>query len=298
MERRRLGKTGLSVSVLGLGGAEFGYGAVSPATAERVVGGALDAGMNLVDTAECYLASEELLGRALASRRKDVVLTTKCGHDAGLGHADWDRALIGKSINRSLRRLRTRHLDVVFLHSCDEATLRKGEVVEELRKARKAGKVGFLGYSGDGAAARWAVSSGDFDVLQVSVSVADQEAVDGVVPEAARRGMGVLAKRPLANVAWQAGHRPADPYHHAYWERLEALDYSFLSGDICDAVRIALQFTLGVRGVSAALVGTANPARPRQNAELLQQASLPAEIFEAIRHRWRKVAPRSWAGET
>lgn len=298
MERRRLGKTGLSVSVLGLGGAEVGYQALSPATVERLVGEALDAGLSLVDTAACYLASEELLGRALGKRRKDVVLATKCGHDAGLGLSDWDRALIGRSIDRSLRRLRTDHLDVVFLHSCDEETLRKGEVVEALKRARKAGKVGFLGYSGDGPAARHAVTSGAFQVLEISISVADQAALDGIVPEAARRGLGVLAKRPLANVAWQAGRRPADPVHHAYWDRLEVLDYPFLSGDICDAVRIALEFALQVRGVSAALVGTANPARPRQNAELLRQARMPPEIFEAIRDRWRSVAPRSWAGET
>ncbi len=89
MERRRLGKTDIMASVLGFGGAEIGYQRVSGRTVARLLGEALDAGLNVIDTAECYDDSEALVGRAISSRRREVYLFTKCGHARGWGRADW-----------------------------------------------------------------------------------------------------------------------------------------------------------------------------------------------------------------
>jgi len=219
------------VSLLGLGASEIGYEDASLATVERLLGSALDAGLNLIDTAACYADSEDLIGRAVSHRRKDYFLLTKCGHDgAEFGLADWTPALIGRSIERSLKRLRTDYLDVVQLHSCDDETLRDGAVIAELQRARDRGLTRFIGYSGDSDAALWAVQSGVFDTLQISVNIADQEAIARILPAAIERDIGVIAKRPLANVAWKTGHRPMDSYHHEYWERLRKLNYDFLSG--------------------------------------------------------------------
>jgi len=80
METRRLGRTGINVSVLGFGGSEIGAANASIATVERILGGALDAGLNLIDTAACYADSENLIGRAVSHRRRDFFLMTKCGH--------------------------------------------------------------------------------------------------------------------------------------------------------------------------------------------------------------------------
>ncbi len=297
MERRSFGRTGLSVSVLGFGGAEIGFGDARPATVERLLGSALDAGLNVIDTAECYATSEELIGRAAAQRRGEYHLFTKVGHSAGLPHPDWDPRLVAPSVERSLKRLRTDHVDVVFLHSCDEDVLGRGEVVAALKRLRDDGKVRFLGYSGDRWPARMAVASGAFDVLQVSLSIADQEAIATLLPEATARGLGVVVKRPLANVAWRWDRRPPDPYHHAYWERLGALDYPFLRGDLPDAVRAALGFVLSTPGVHTALVGTASPNRTRENLELLSQSSPRKELWDEIRERWEAVAPPSWTGQ-
>src|SRR5947209_14117703 len=90
VERRRLGRTDIEASVLGFGGSEIGYQGASPRTVERLLNSALDAGLNLIDTAECYATSEELIGSAISHRRKDFFLLTKCGHADGLGGSDWE----------------------------------------------------------------------------------------------------------------------------------------------------------------------------------------------------------------
>src|SRR3954468_547705 len=243
MEKRRLGKTDMDVSVLGFGGAEIGYEGATAATVEKLLNSALDAGLNLVDTAECYESSEELIGATVGHRRDEFYLFTKVGHPRGVGSEDWSPASILESIERSLRRLKTDRLDLVQLHSCSEAVLRKGEAIAALQTARERGYTRYIGYSGDSHAARYAVESGAFDTLQTSVNIADQETIDLTLPLAREKQMGVIAKRPVANAAWKTGHRPIDSYHHEYFERLRKLNYNFLHDELEKSVAIALRFT-------------------------------------------------------
>jgi aryl-alcohol dehydrogenase-like predicted oxidoreductase len=297
MERRTLGRTGLPVSILGFGGAEIGSGHAAQAAVDRLLGEALDAGLNVIDTAECYFDSETLIGRAVAHRRRDYSLLTTCGHASGFDLPDWDPRLLTVSIERSLQRLRTDAVDVVQLHSCGVDVLRRGEVIDALQRAREAGKTRYLGYSGDGEAAREAITCGAFDTLQTSVNIADQEAIERTLLLARARGMGVIAKRPLANVAWRHAARPADPYLQAYWGRLQLLDYDFLQQPLGEAVGTALRFTRAVEGVHTAIVGSARPGRWQQNAASLAAGPLAAEAFAAIRARWRARAGAEWHGE-
>lgn len=297
IEKRTFGKTGMDVSALGFGGAEIGYQQADAKTVEQLLGAALDAGLNVIDTAECYMASEELIGRAVSHRRDDFYLFTKCGHASGLNLPDWDVRLLQQNIERSLKRLQTDHLDLIQLHSCSEEILRQGEVIEVLLGARDEGKARFIGYSGDGEAARYAVETGAFDALQTSISIADQEAVELTVPLARERGMGIIAKRPVANAIWKSKEKPADEYYQDYWERLQKLDYDFLKDDIGNAVGIAIRFTLSLPGVHTAIVGTTKPGRWRENAEMLSEGPLPPSQFEAIRTRWKEVAAPDWVGQ-
>jgi aryl-alcohol dehydrogenase-like predicted oxidoreductase len=295
MERRKLGRTGMDVSILGFGGSEIGYERVSAPSVARLLGGALDAGLNVIDTAECYEDSETLIGRALGSRRAQVHLFTKCGHGSGWDRQDWRPSSLLSSIERSLKRLATDRIDLIQLHSCSLAQLRKGDVIAALERARERGLVRHVGYSGDGPAARYALECGRFDTLQTSVSIADQEALELTLPLARQRGIGVIAKRPLANVAWRYLRKPAEPYYHAYWSRLRQLDYDFLKGEA--AVATALRFTLSVPGVHTAIVGTTRPERWEANAKLLRAGALDARDLERIRARWREVATPSWTGQ-
>jgi len=295
MEKRILGKTGMNVTVLGYGAAEIGYRGVPEETVGRLVNGALDAGLNVIDTAECYIDSEEKIGRVGSKRRDEYFLFTKCGHDKDGDH--WNIKKMAEQIDRSLKRLNTDRVDLLQLHSCTEDRLRKGDVTEVIQRARDAGKTRFIGYSGDGPAALYAVQSGLFDTLQISVSIADQEALDMALPTAQARGMGVIAKRPIANAIWKQSSKP-DPYYQPYWERLHRLDYDFLHANSDQDVSTALRFTLSVNGVHTAIVGTTKPDRWKQNAQLLQGGRLDPERFNAIRSRWGSVAAPDWVGQT
>ena len=293
----------MNVSVLGFGGAEIGFEKAGEADVETLLNAALDAGLNVIDTAECYgggdnhPSSEELIGNAVSKRRNDYFLFTKCGHASGFpDENDWDSALLKKSIDRSLSRLKTDCVDLLQLHTCSEELLRQGDVIAVLQEAKQAGKTRFIGYSGDSTTAHYAVTSGAFDTLQTSVNIADQECIDLTLPEAVKHQMGVIAKRPIANVAWKSGSdEPKNGYHKTYWQRLQALPYPFL--DTPDAVAMALRFTLSLPGVCTAIVGTKNPDRWQQNADLLNAGPLSESEMAAIRDVWRANCKPDWTGQ-
>ncbi|MGI8431588.1 MAG: aldo/keto reductase [Chthoniobacterales bacterium] len=300
MEKRAFGKTAMQVSVLGFGGAEIGHEGIEEATVERLLGSALDAGLNVIDTGECYGQSEEMIGNTTGGRREEFYLFTKVGHPHGQeSGTNWSPDSILESIERRLRRLRTDRVDLVHLHSCSETILRKGDAIAALQTAREKGYTRFIGYSGDSHAAEYAVECGAFDSLQISVNVADQEAIEHAIPAAQRKQMGVIAKRPIANAAWKTGQKPNNSYHQTYWERLQKLRYAFLqNGDLERTVQTALRFTLNVPGVATAIVGTTKPERWEQNAQLLAAGSLGETEFAEIRERWEDVAPQTWIGQT
>ena len=175
--------------------------------------------------------------------------------------------------------------------------MRKGEVIRAIEDAKRAGKTRFIGYSGDGDDAVYAIETGVFDALQISVSIADQEAIDRVLPLARKRGMGIIAKRPVANAIWLQSRVPSSDYSREYWDRLKQLDFDFLAKSTADAFASALRFTLSVPGVHTAIVGTTKPARIAGNAEIASSPSLPKAEFDNIRARWLAVAKPTWFGQ-
>jgi aryl-alcohol dehydrogenase-like predicted oxidoreductase len=299
MEKRIFGRTGLEVSLLGFGGAEIGYEGATQKDVDALLNEALDGGLNVIDTAECYMNSEELIGKAVGHRRKDYYLFTKCGHltsDRAKGE-DWSKEGILKSVQQSLKRLKTDYVDLVCLHSCSRAELEKGECIDALIEARKKGYTKLIGYSGDSKGARFAVESSEFEVLQTSISVADQEALELTLPLARERGMGVIAKRPIANAAWRHEDKPPEPYHHEYWERFQKLDYPFQRKPLSEAVEIAMRYTLSVQGVHTMIVGTKKPGRWKENVDIVKRGPLTKADFDAIRKRWRDVTKGKWEGQ-
>lgn len=305
IEHRQYGKTDMKVALLGFGGAEIGYEKTDQDIVGKLLNAALDAGLNVVDTAECYIDSEVQIGKAVAHRRKEFYLFTKCGHitdSGGRGNA-WSKSDVLKSVERSLERLKTDHLDMVHLHSCSLEELKKGECIEGLEQAKKEGKTRYIGYSGDSLAAKFAIETGRFDSLQTSVNIADQESIGLTLPLAKARGMGVVAKRPIANVAWRYDAKPDNGYHVTYWQRLQELKYDFLAGEARKKegpdgpVGIAMRFTAMQPGVDVMIVGTSKPERWAQNAALLAAGPLPADLEQKIKARWKEVAKADWTGQ-
>jgi len=285
---RALGKTNLEVSVLGFGTLELGR--VAQEQVQPLLYRVLDTGINVLDTAACYGNSEALIGQALGTRRQQCYLFTKCGHASGqLDLPDWQPRLLEQSIERSLQRLKTDYLDLLFLHSCSEQVLQRGEVIEVLQRARQAGKTRYIGYSGDRQAAHYAVQCGAFDALGISLNIADQEAITRVLPLAASKQMGIIAKRSLANVVWKREQAPEEDYLRIYWDRLKALNYPFLKQPLAEAVAFAQRFTLSIPEVNMMLIGTTNPDRISENVNTLQAGALAQEQYRAIRRRWQAL---------
>ena len=299
MEKRRLGKTNLQVSHLGVGLAEIGYNLTlaDEATAADVLNSALDGGINFLDTSACYGISEELIGRTIARRRDEYVLATKCGHVAGGYQGEpWTAQTITDSIDRSLKRMRTDRLDLVQLHSCGVDVLEEGEAIEALLAARKRGKTRFVGYSGDNEAAAWAVSSGLFDTLQTSFNLTDQHArTRGLFVRARAQDMGIIAKRPIANGAWGASKSPS-AYANQYFERAQKmLALGPLPGAPANRIQLALGFTLAHDEVDTLIVGTRNPDHMRANLRWIEKGlTLDPETVAELHRRFEALG-ETWA---
>ena len=299
MEKRKFGKTDIEFSVLGFGGAEIGFNQnQTQADVNLLLNSALDAGLNLVDTAAAYKTSEVMIGEAVGKRRKEFYLITKCGALDGFTRSDWSKKGILGTIEQSLRNLKTDYLDIAQLHSCDAEELRRGDAIEGLQRALEKGYTRYIGYSGDNEDARAAIEMDVFDSFQTSVSIADQTPIDGNIKLAAQKGLGVIAKRPIANAVWRHKEKPSDSYHHEYWDRIQKLKFDFLNKSLEEATATALRFTLSIEGVDTMIVGTTKPGRWSENAKFVAEGKLSSEEFEAIRDRWREVADESWVGMT
>lgn len=290
MEKRTLGKTGLEVSRLGLGLAWIGFELTLNETRQAgdVINTALDAGINLLDTAACYGISEELIGRTVAHRRHEYYLATKCGH-GGTG-ADWSAQTVNENIDRSLKRMRTDYLDIVQLHSCGVHILEESDAVQALLDAKKAGKTRFIGHSGDNEAARWVIESGLFDTLQTSFNLIDQRARTRLFPAAEANDIGIIIKRPIANAVWRAAKSPSD-YYDGYFERAKIMDaMGAIPGAPENRILLPMSFTFAHDAVDTAIVGTKNPENMRQNIELYNSGlSIPQEAVAELYRRFDQV---------
>ncbi|MGH3512583.1 MAG: aldo/keto reductase [Pseudonocardiaceae bacterium] len=208
MRYRQLGESGLTVSVIGLGGNNFG-GRIGLKETRSVVDAALDCGVTLVDTADIYGSkggSEELLGQVLAGRREHVVLATKFGMDMGDGTvARGSRTYIRRAVEESLRRLQTDYIDLYQYHVPDGVTPLE-ETLATLDELITDGKVRYIGSSNF---AGWQIADADwiartqhqarFVSAQNHYNLLQRDAEQEIIPSCVNRGVGVLPYFPLAN---------------------------------------------------------------------------------------------------
>lgn len=211
MVHRRLGRTGRHVSPIGFGAFKIGrnqgikyastYDLPDEDAVAALLEGVLEIGINLIDTAPAYGLSEERVGRALAARRHEFVLSTKAGELFQNGQSTYDFTSSGirRSVQRSLRRLRTDCVDLLLIHSDgnDADILERSDAVETLLELRDAGlaqAVGFSGKTVEGtrSALVWA------DAIMVEYH-ADDRSHEPVIEEAGAADVGVIVKKGLAS---------------------------------------------------------------------------------------------------
>lgn len=310
MQQTTLGKTDLSVSRLGFGAAPIGFLDTGPHQIKRVLDYLLDHGVNLIDTAACYKGSEESLGQAIADRRDDYVLVSKAGHASGLDGEDFTPALIAASIDRSLKRLKTDHLDVCLLHSCGRDVLEKGEALGAVVKAVEAGKVRFAGYSGDNDTAAYAAALPNVAVIETSVNICDQANLDTVLPVCREHDVGVIAKRPIANAAWKdADQQPGmyKSYASEYARRFALMNIKpnqlgYSGHAEVEWPEIAIKFTVAIPGVHTAICGTTSTVNAESNVAAVGKNDLREEVVSKLREAFTQArksdAGGDWSGQT
>lgn len=285
MEFRLLGRTGLSVSKFGLGAMMFGpWGNADPDESTRIIHGALDAGINFIDTADVYShgESEEIVGRALKGRRDHVVLATKFHNPMGEdpNQRGNSRRWIMQAVEDSLRRLGTDHIDLYQVHRPSPDTDIE-ETLGALTDLVRQGKVRYLGSStfpgSQIVEAQWAARDRcleRFVCEQAPYSMLVRGIEADVLPTAARHGMGVVTYSPLGG-GWLSGRwrqdadlptpsparqRLADrfdmslPVNQRKLEATEALA-RLAEDNGMSLIEMAMAFVLNHPAVTSALIG-------------------------------------------
>ena len=290
LERRPYGGSGLTVTRLGFGAMQVGSAELPEAEAGRLLHGVLDLGIRLIDTARSYGLAEERIGRHLARRRDEFVLSTKLGYGVD-GVPDWSYESVRRGVDAARARLASDVLDIVHLHSCDLVTLQQGAVLDALAEAAAAGKLRVAAYSGDNEPLAAALASGRVGGVQASLNVCDQGAL-ALLAAARARGVGVLVKRPLAGLAWRSAAAPADAAHAEYWRRFQLLRPAFGADD---PAALALRFAAFAPGVDACLVGGTQLAHVAANLATLAAGPLAVAERAELELAWRRHGA-GWRG--
>jgi aryl-alcohol dehydrogenase-like predicted oxidoreductase len=309
MQYRTLGRTGVQISTLALGAMNFGaIGRTTQEQATAIVDAALDAGINLIDTADAYSAgrSEEMVGKAIAGRRADLVLATKAFLPMGdeRNRRGSSRRWLVTALDDSLRRLGVDHVDLYQVHRWDPTTS-DDETLSALTDLQRAGKIRWFGSSTFPAyrivEAQWAAREHHlrpYVTEQPPYSVLQRGIEADVLPVAQQYGLGVLVWSPLAS-GWLSGAVRADrelathrstlrpamfdlsvPANRAKLDAVEALSKIADEAGLT-LIQLALGFVTAHPAVTAAIVG---PRTPEHLAAQVAAADtvLPADVLDAI----------------
>jgi aryl-alcohol dehydrogenase-like predicted oxidoreductase len=301
MEYRRLGKTGLNVSALGLGCAALGgvYGDIAEAGAIHTVHTALEEGVNYLDTAPLYgvTRSEAVVGRALRGiSRERYYISSKVGrYDYAVFDFSYERVRAG--LEQSLQRLGCGYLDIAILHDIEFSPIET--VVEEglraLHDARSEGLVRFLGASGLPLSIYPAIlARAELDVVISYANYTLQNtALLSILPEFERRDLGVINASPLG-LGLLTSEGP-QPWHHGSEELKikcrEAVQWCAAQG--VDIAELAMQFALATPRIHSTLMGAKNAGEVRRNARCAGRPP-DKELVAAVQKLLEPVRDRIW----
>src|SRR5713226_1068036 len=291
LPKRKLGRTGLRVTMLGYGAMEL-RGAprgrdVTEAQAETILHAALDAGINYIDTSIDYGLSEERIGRYIASRRSEYYLASKCGCVVGATPAPrgqrnphvFRRDNIVAGVEQSLARMKTDHLDVVQFHSSpSQQTLGENGSVEALLELKDAGKVRFVGMSGTFPHLKDHIAMGVFDVFQIPYSAVEREH-EAAITAASEVGAGIVIRGGAAKGAPSPGKQIG-----MQWDRWRQAGLDELLRGM-SPVEFILRFTFSHPDMDTTIVGTVNPVHLEANLAVLREGPLPPDLYAETKRR-------------
>lgn len=276
----------------GAGPGVVGYGPTDDAASIAALHRAVDRGMTFVDTADVYGRgrSEELIARA--GIRDRVFLATKCGYDwsSGTNQANWAPPFLRASVEASLRRLKTGHVDLLQLHNPGPGDL---DALEVLREAQRAGKARFVGVSVLNAEAAGAALARGVDSVQLVYNYLEQEHRTRTFPAAAAEGVAIIAREPLGRglltgkYARGAKFSPEDVRSswkpEALAKKMDGVEefLSLVKPGLTPA-RAALKYVLASPEVSVAIPGAKTAAQAEENAGASDgRYRLVGDVFES-----------------
>jgi len=299
MKKRRLGNTGLDLSILSFGASSIGaeFRAIDMEDALRCVRVALDRGMNYIDTAAYYGRgmSEIMLGRILPELpRESYILSTKLGRYAP-AHFDYSAKRVAESIDISLERMRIDHIDMVFCHDIEFVPLQQivDETIPALRQQVKAGKVKFIGVSGYPMKMfRYMLDHADLDVvLTYNHYTLQNDSALQLVPICEARRVGLINAAPFS--ARLLSNATLPPWHKSTPEVREvAANAAAHCRDAgSDIAKLALQFSVACEDFASCVSGSASPERIAQWCDWIEEpidTKLLAEVKEILKpiHNW------------
>jgi aryl-alcohol dehydrogenase-like predicted oxidoreductase len=295
LEKRNLGKTGYQATFLGFGALEIGrnWGLGKGSEVERpseevagqVLNTVLDLGINLIDTASAYHASEQRIGKFIAHRRKEYILASKCGEHSNEPHTyyDFSYKAVKDSIDQSLSLLKTDCIDLMQIHFGPNPgkVLDDGETVAAMKDAQQEGKIKLLGASTGGDIARRCIESGDFDVMQLDYSLLSRRD-EVLVNLCGERGIGVLIRGGLAYGRLTPRVVPhlteLEPNTRA---KITVL-FNLVDGEPDLLIALALKFLYRNPNVTSVLAGSKNIEHIKKNIQLLHLSMDESLIEQAI----------------
>lgn len=288
---RPLGQTGLRLPILGFGASSLGqeFRSIQLDEALESVRAALDCGLNFLDTSPFYGRgmSEVLLGAALKGvPREDYTLCTKLGR-YDLTHFDFSAKRVAESVDVSLHRLGTDHLDIVLCHDIEFVPIQQvvDEALPALRRQQQAGKVRFIGVSGyPMRALRCLLGQTDVDcVLSYNqYTLQNTRFADELLPELKRRGIGAMNAGPFSARLLTNAPLPAwlkEPQEVKAAARQAA---EFCANKGVDIAKLALQFSCTHPDIATCIAGSANPSNIRKWAQWIAEP-LDEELLDAVR---------------
>ena len=275
-----LGRTGLEVTRLG-----YGAGHRKPmddAQWETILNAALDAGINYIDTAGCYGNSEELIGRYLSGRSSEFYLATKCG--CTRKDDRWSKKEVFGDLHRSLKRLKSDHVDVMQPHNPTVEDAVREELVDALVEMRDQGKVRWIGISTTLPHLPTYLEWGVFDVFQVPYSALEREHEDWIA-RAAAAGTGIVIRGGVA--LGEPGVGKGEVTNS--WDMYEKAGLDDLRAEGESPTSFILRHTLAHPHSDTNIVGTTNPDHLRENAEAIQRGPLSPDVYAEVEKRMNAV---------
>ncbi len=276
MQMNPLGKTGLTVSAVGLGAWQLG--SVDQATAHRLLDMSLDAGINVIDSAAGYDASEDHIGAWPTEKKQRAIIATKAPAPPDCAPAD-----VQASIDRSLQRLRVDTIDILQLHSPGVATASRDDIFGVLRDAQQAGKIRFASISEDAQTALACLQAQPYQTLQTDYSMITLLPEQSLFDHTQTHGIGVIAREVFGRFIFDRA--PMYWWEEPMKTRSDAMQmltwFSRHAG--FSRAELTLRFVLANPAVHVSLLGTANPDHLAENIAVAQRGPLPADILADFR---------------